>query len=95
VIFARACSHGFPTWSSFEYAGEDLSSPRDVGAEFVHVGFARPFNNLGRMRQVVAAWTGKRMEVTLDAGLYASPSRLSVAARTFDGRVARLERGAE
>ena len=54
------------------HASEDLRGPRQVGAEFVHVGFARPFN-FGEMSQLVAAWTGERVEMALDADLHASP----------------------
>jgi len=76
------------------YAGEDLGGPRDMGAESVHVRFARPCNR-GGVRQLGAAGGGKRIKVALDAGRHASRSRLDVAAGAVDGRVAGSERGAE
>ena len=76
------------------YAGQDFTRACDVGAELVHIGLACPFD-LGRMRQLVPARTGKRVEVALNASLNASPARLDLAARALDGGLARFERGAK
>ena len=76
------------------YACQDFGRPCDAGAELVHIGFACPFD-LGGMRQLVPARTGKRVEVALNANLNASPARLDLAARALDGGFARLKRGAK
>jgi hypothetical protein len=62
------------------HARQDWSRPSDMGAEFVDVGFACPFD-LGRARQLVRARTGQRVEVALDANPQASAARLDLTAR--------------
>jgi hypothetical protein len=56
------------------YACQDLGRAHNVGAKFVHVGFAGAFD-LGDVCALVAAGTGKGVEVALDAGLHAPAAR--------------------
>jgi hypothetical protein len=55
-----------------------------MGAEFVHVGFACPFN-LGGVSQLVTTGFGKGVEVALDAGLDAFAKLRSIRPRLLDG----------
>ena len=68
------------------YARHDLSSPH-VRADSVHVRLAGPFD-LGDVRQLVSARSGKRVEMALDAGPHASFARLHSATSALDGRFA-------
>ena len=60
-------------------AWSGLVSVHNVRTKFLHVRFASAFG-LGDVCELVAAGTGKRMEVALHAGLHASTAKFDMAA---------------